>query len=267
MNRTARLLASALAFAPLVSFAQDTATIRWGIDPTYPPFEAKQPDGSLAGFDIDLRNAICEQLRAKCVWVEQGFDGMIPALRARKFDVIMSAMTATDERLKQIDFSNKLYASPGALVAPAGSKLLPTAASLAGKRVGIDQGTTQEAYAKAEWATKGVTIVSYQNQDQVYQDLVNGRLDATFQDKTQAGYSFLKTPRGKGYAFAGPDVTDVRITGYGVAMGVRKGDAEMKKRLNDAIVAIRANGTYQKIAAKYFDFDIYGAKQQLTSAP
>ena len=101
----------------------------------------------------------------------------------------------------------------------------------------------------------------------MYQDLVNGRLDATFQDKTQAGYSFLKTPRGKGYAFAGPDVTDVRITGYGVAMGVRKGDADMKKRLNDAIAAIRANGTYQKIATKYFDFDIYGAKQQLTAAP
>lgn len=183
MNRTAKLFVTALAFAPLASFAQDTSTIRWGIDPTYPPFEAKQPDGSLAGFDIDLRNAICEQLHAKCVWVEQGFDGMIPALRARKFDVIMSAMTATDERLKQIDFSNKLYASPGALVAPVGSTLLPTAASLAGKRIGIDQGTTQEAYAKAEWATKGVTIVSYQNQDQVYQDLVNGRLDATFRTR------------------------------------------------------------------------------------
>ncbi|MXN76307.1 transporter substrate-binding domain-containing protein [Burkholderia sp. 4701] len=260
MNRTARLLVTALAFAPLMSFAQDAATLRWGIDPTYPPFESKQPDGSLAGFDIDLRNAICAQLRAKCVWVEQGFDGIIPALRARKFDVIMSAMTATDERLKQIDFTGKLYASPAALVAPAGSKLLPSAASLAGKRVGIDQGTTQEAYAKAEWAPKGVTIVSYQNQDQVYQDLVNGRLDAAFQDKTQAGYSFLRTPRGKGFAFAGPDVTDVRITGYGVAMGLRKGDAELKQRLDAAIVAIRANGTYQKIAAKYFDFDIYGAK-------
>ena len=78
MNRTAKFLVTALAFAPLASFAWDTSTIRWGIDPTYPPFEAKQPDGSLAGFDIDLRNAICEQLHAKCVWVEQGFDGMIP---------------------------------------------------------------------------------------------------------------------------------------------------------------------------------------------
>ncbi|WP_310725180.1 transporter substrate-binding domain-containing protein, partial [Burkholderia multivorans] len=112
MNRIAKLLATALACAPLVSFAQDTSTIRWGIDPTYPPFEAKQPNGSLTGFDIDLRDAICAQLHAKCVWVEQNFDGMIPALRARKFDVIMSAMTATEERLKQIDFSNKLYASP-----------------------------------------------------------------------------------------------------------------------------------------------------------
>ena len=201
------------------------------------------------------------------MWVEQGFDGMIPALRARKFDVIMSAMTATDERLKQIDFSNKLYASPGALVAPVGSTLLPTAASLAGKRVGIDRGTTQEAYAKAEWATKGVTIVSYQNQGMGVSGSRQRPPRRDLQDKTQAGYSFLKTPRGRGYAFAGPDVTDVRITGYGVAMGVRKGDEAMKKRLNDAIVAIRANGTYQKIAAKYFDFDIYGAKQQLTSAP
>ncbi|MCA8481666.1 MULTISPECIES: ABC transporter substrate-binding protein [Burkholderia] len=261
MNRIAKLLATALACAPLVSFAHDTSTIRWGIDPTYPPFEAKQPDGSLTGFDIDLRDAICVQLHAKCVWVEQNFDGMIPALRARKFDVIMSAMTATEERLKQIDFSNKLYASPAALVAPAGSKLQSTAASLAGKRVGIIQGTTQDMYAKAEWAPKGVTIVTYQNQDQVYQDLVNGRLDATFQDKTQAGYSFLKTERGKHFAFAGDDITDSRITGFGVAMGLRKGDAALKSRLNDAIAAIRANGTYQKIAAKYFDFDIYGAKQ------
>lgn len=261
MNRIAKLLVTVLALAPLPSFAGEAATIRWGIDPTYPPFDSKRPDGSLAGFDIDLRNAICEQLRVKCTWVEQGFDGMIPALRAKKFDVIMSAMTATDERLKQIDFSNKLYASPAALVAPLGSKLLPSAASLAGKRIGIDQGTTQEAFAKAEWAPKGVTIVPYQNQDQVYQDLVNGRLDAAFQDKTQAGYSFLKTERGKRFAFAGPDVTDVRITGHGVAMGLRKDDAALKQRLNQAIADIRANGTYQKIAAKYFDFDIYGAKQ------
>lgn len=250
----------ALAFVPPACMAQDQSTIRWGIDPTYPPFEQKVADGSLAGFDVDLRNAICEDMHAKCLWVEQGFDGMIPALQAKKFDVIMSAMTATDERMKQIDFTNKLYASPGALVAPTGSKLLPTVASLAGKRVGIDQGTTQETYAKAEWAPKGVTIVSYQNQDQVYDDLVNGRLDAAFQDKTQAGYAFLKTPRGKGFAFAGGDVTDPRITGHGVAMGLRKSDKELEARLNKAIADIRANGTYQKIASRYFDFDIYGTK-------
>ncbi|MCM3011966.1 transporter substrate-binding domain-containing protein, partial [Bacillus subtilis] len=109
MNRTAKLLVTALAFAPLASFAQDTSTIRWGIDPTYPPFEAKQPDGSLAGFDIDLRNAICEQLHAKCVWVEQGFDGMIPALKARKFDGVLSSMSMTPARQEQIAFSAKLF--------------------------------------------------------------------------------------------------------------------------------------------------------------
>ena len=173
----------------------DTSTIRWGIDPTYPPFEAKQPDGSLAGFDIDLRNAICEQLHAKCVWVEQGFDGMIPAARAQvrrdhvRDDGYRRAAQA-DRLLEQAVCIAGCARRAGRLDAAADRRVAR------GQARRDRPGTTQEAYAKAEWATKGVTIVSYQNR-KVYQDLVNGRLDATFQDKTQAGYSFLKTPRGR----------------------------------------------------------------------
>jgi lysine/arginine/ornithine transport system substrate-binding protein len=247
-----------LAALPLGAFAQDPHVIRFGVDATYPPFESKAPSGEIVGFDVDLGNAICADMHAKCVWVEQGFDAMIPALKARKFDAILSAMSATEVRRQQIDFTNKLYSGPSRLVAASGSNLLPTAESLKGKRVGVDQGSMQETFAKTVWAPAGVTIVPYQTQDLIYQDLTTGRLDAAFQSAVQADIGFLKTPRGKGYAFAGAEVTDKRVAGDGVAIGVRKDDPELAAKLNRAIADIRKNGTYDKIAAKYFDFNIYG---------
>jgi lysine-arginine-ornithine-binding protein len=247
-----------LALLPLAAHAQDPQVIRFGVDPSYPPLESKAADGSLTGFDIDLGNAICATLHQKCVWVEQNFDGMIPALKARKFDAILSAMSATEVRRQQIDFTNRLYNGPSTLIARAGSNLQPTAQSLQGKRVGVVQGSTQEAYAKEEWAPKGVSVVAYQTQDQIYQDLTTGRLDAAFQAAVQADFAFLKTPRGKGYATAGDLVKDRRVAGDGVAIGVRKGDTSLESRINDAIGTMRKNGTYQQIAAKYFQFDIYG---------
>ncbi|MDE1182126.1 ABC transporter substrate-binding protein [Paraburkholderia sp.] len=247
----------ALAMLPLSALAQDPQTIRFGVDPSYPPFESKAPDGSLVGFDIDLGNALCAQLHQKCVWVEQNFDGMIPALKARKFDAILSAMSATPVRLQQIDFSHRLYKGSSALVARAGSNLQPTAQALQGKRVGVVQGSTQESYAKAEWAPKGVTIESYQTQDLIYQDLVTNRLDAAFQAAVQADFGFLKTPQGAGFAMIGKPVNDSRVAGD-VAIGIRKGDAPLEKQINQAIAAIRQDGVYQQVATKYFNFDIYG---------
>jgi lysine-arginine-ornithine-binding protein len=247
----------ALAMLPLAVLAQDHKVIRFGVDPSYPPFESKAPDGSFTGFDIDLGNAICAQLHQKCEWVEQSFDAMIPALKARKFDAILSAMSATPARRQQIDFSNRLYNSSSALIARTGSNLQPTAHALQGKRVGVVQGSTQESYANAEWAPKNVTVVAYQTQDQIYQDLETNRLDAAFQAAVQADFGFLKTPRGKGFALVGKPVGDSRVAGD-VAIGIRKGDAPLEKQINQAIAAIRHDGVYQQVAAKYFNFDIYG---------
>ena len=97
--------------------AKDWKVIRFGTESSYAPFEYKTPDGKLTGFDVDLGNAICAKLKAKCVWVENSFDGMIPALKAKKFDGILSSMTVTDERAKQILFSSKIYNTPTRMVA------------------------------------------------------------------------------------------------------------------------------------------------------
>jgi ABC-type amino acid transport substrate-binding protein len=183
---------------------------------------------------------------------------MIPALQARKFDAILSAMSATAVRKQQIDFTDKIYNGPSRLVAATGSTLVPEAASLKGKRIGVDQGSMQETFAKAEWAPQGVTVISYPTQDAIYQDLTTGRLDGAFQSAVQADIGFLKTPRGKGYSFAGEEVKDKRVAGDGVAIGVRKDNTALAAKLNTGIAAIRHDGTYNRLAHKYFDFNIYG---------
>jgi lysine-arginine-ornithine-binding protein len=238
------------------AWAKDWKTVRFGVDASYAPFESKAPSGELVGFDIDLGNALCAKIGAKAVWVENDFDGMIPALQARKIDGILSSLAVTEKRKRQIDFTDILFGTPTRMVAKEGSSLLPNPDSLKGKSIGVEQGTVQETYAKTYWEPKGVNLVSYQNQDQVYADLRSGRLDAALQDEVQAEQGFLKSAQGQGFAFAGPEVVDDEILGKGAAIGLRKSDQDLKTALNQALQAIHQDGTYQALEKKYFDFDV-----------
>ncbi|ACC76445.1 ABC transporter substrate-binding protein [Paraburkholderia caribensis] len=240
------------------SYAKDWSAIRFGVDPTYPPFESKDASGKLAGFEIDIGNEVCARLRAKCVWVENDFDGMIPALKARKFDAVLSGMSITAQRASQIAFTNKLWNSSLRLVARKDSGLLPTAESLKSKTIGVQQGTVGETYAKQHWASSNVTVVPYQNQDQVYADLTVGRLDALLIGDVQAQMGFLQTPRGAGYAFVGDRVVDP-TSDKGAAIGLRKEDTDLREKINQAISDMRKDGTYDRIDKKYFKFDVYGS--------
>jgi lysine/arginine/ornithine transport system substrate-binding protein len=258
MKKLLAALTIVLLSASMGAHAKDWSTIRFGVDASYAPFESKAADGKLVGFDIDLGNEICKRLNAKCVWVENDFDGLIPALKAKKFDGVLSSMTMTPQRAEQINFSSKLFNTPTRLVAKKGSNILPTPESLAGKSVGVEQGTIQETYAKTYWQPKGAKVVSYQNQDQVYADLISGRLDAALQDAVQADLGFLKTPRGAGFQFVGKDLEDKTILGSGAGIGLRKEDTDLKAKIDKAIADIIKDGTYKKIEKKYFDFDVYG---------
>jgi histidine transport system substrate-binding protein len=166
-------------------------------------------------------------------------------------------MSVTEKRQKQMAFSDKLFNAPARMVVKKGSPLLPTAELLKGKRIGVQQGTTQETYAKTYWAPLGVTVVSYQNQDLNQADLIAGRVDATLQDAVQADVGFLKTPRGRDFDFAGPPLNDVKTLGSGTAIGLRKEDDELRQLINKAIADIHEDGTYQRLEKKYFSFSLY----------
>jgi lysine-arginine-ornithine-binding protein len=259
MKMKALLVALCALSASLSVAAGEVKEIRFGVESSYPPFESKTPGGELVGFDIDMGNAICAKLHAKCVWVENSFDGMIPALQARKFDAINSSMAKNEQRAKVVDFTNKLYAPVEALVVKGGSAIAATPEVLKGKKVGVLQGSTQETYARKYWAPAGVEIASYQTQDQAWADLVSGRLDAVLALAPQAEAGFLKTPAGRDFGFSkGPKIQDPAIFGNGVSIGVRKGDKALLDAINGAIDSLRADGTYDRIAKKYFTFDIYG---------
>ncbi len=257
-NLAAQTMAASVAVAMVMGSAGAVVPplkggeLRFGVEASYRPFEYKLPDGRLVGFDIDIGNAVCAKLQVKCVWIENAFDGLIPALQARKFDAINSDMTITAQRRRVIDFTDPIYRIPHRLIAPLKSALLPTPESLKGKRIGVQQGTIQEAYAKKYWESKGVDIVAYQTQDQVYADLKAGRLDAAFQDSEAAQTGFLTKPEGLGFAFAGEPVQDTEVLGTGVGFGLRKSDQQLREALNRALRQLKSDGTIDALAKKYF---------------
>ena len=236
--------------------AGDWSKVRIGVEGAYPPFSWVEADGQLKGFDIDIAMALCKEIGAECSLVQQDWDGIIPSLLAKKYDAIIASMSITEERKKRVDFSDKYYNTPAKFVAKKGSGLKVSKSGLAGKRVGLQRGTTHQCYM--EKLFPDVELVLYGTQDEVFQDLAIGRIDAQFSDSIAADDGFLKTDAGKDFEFVGGDQHDEACHGPGAGMAVRKSDGQLRDDLNKAIKAIRANGTYQKINAKYFEFDIFG---------
>jgi arginine/ornithine transport system substrate-binding protein len=245
-----------LSLLSLCAHAADPSKLRIGVEGAYPPFSAVDSSGQLIGFDIDIAKAVCVEMKAECTLVQQDFDGMIPALQAHKFDMIVASLSITPERLKVVDFSDKYYKTPNKLIAKAGVAIDGSPASLKDKKIGVQRTTINDRYATEKFT--GATIVRYATQDQAYLDLAAGRIDATLVDSVAGDSGFLKTPAGKGFAFTGPDYVDPAYFGSGVGIAMRKGDTALKDRLNAAIKAIRSNGVYKKIQDKYFNFDVYG---------
>lgn len=250
------LVAVALSGSVGTVSAETQNTLRFGVEAAYPPFESKSPTGQLQGFDIDVGNAVCAKMGVKCEWVENAFDGLIPALQARKFDAINSAMNITGKRKQTIDFTPPIYVVPIVMVAKRGSGLLPDVKNLQGKRVGVLQGSSQEDFLKRHWANAGVTVVSYADQDQVYADLVAGRLDAAVQETQTVEDGFLKKPSGHDYAITGQPLSDPATLGEGTGFGMRKGDKALAAKIDAALAALKKDGTLSALSQKYFSRDI-----------
>jgi arginine/ornithine transport system substrate-binding protein len=258
-----RLLAAAAAgflvatFSAGIADAKEWTKVRFGVEGAYPPFSETTPSGELKGFDIDIANALCKQMKAECQLVQQDWDGIIPALLARKYDAIIASMSVTEERKQKVDFSKKYYQTPARFVRKKDSGIEINADSLKGKKVGVQRATIHDSFLTDNYGSQ-VEVVRYGTQDEANLDMVAGRVDLLLADTVALSEGFLKSDDGKGYEFTGPSFADPKWFGEGAGIAIRKQDTDLKQQLDAAIDAIRADGTWESIRKKYFDFDIWG---------
>lgn len=258
MKRTTRLFAAAaFAVASLAagaSFAEEKIII--GTEGAYPPFNNLEADGSLTGFDIDVAKALCEEMKVTCEFVTQDWDGIIPALQAKKFDAIIASMSITAERKEKVSFSKKYYNTPPAIAVPKDSTITEaTEAALAGKMLGAQSSTTHANYAEAHM--KGAELKLYPTSDEYKLDISNGRIDAVIDDVVVLS-QWVKSDAGSCCKILGTLPVDPEINGEGAGIAVRKGEEALADRFTAAIDGIRKSGKYEEINKKYFDFDVYG---------
>ncbi len=256
MSKTLILAATfAVAFAFAGSaMAADKLVI--GTEGAYPPFNNLTADGSLVGFDIDIAKALCEEMKVECTFVAQDWDGIIPALQAKKFDAIIASMSITAERKEKVDFTNKYYQTPPAVAVSKTSTLTEaTEEGLAGKVLGAQASTTHSNYAEAKMKKSELKL--YPTPDEYKLDLANGRVDAVVDDVIVLS-DWLKSADGACCKLLGTLPPDPAINGEGAGIAIRKGDDALREKFNTAIAAIRANGKYKEINDKYFTVDVYG---------
>ncbi|RWB57625.1 MAG: transporter substrate-binding domain-containing protein [Mesorhizobium sp.] len=262
MKTVLKTFAAALLFGVAAMGAAKADQVKIGVaaEP-YPPFTSPDATGKWVGWEIEFIDAVCAEEKLDCVITPVAWDGIIPALTTKKIDLIVSSMSITDERKKTIDFSDKYYNTPTAIIGPKDQKFGATPDDLKGKVIGVQVSTVHAVYAKKHF-TGAQEIKEYQTQDEANNDLAAGRLDAVQADSIALG-EFLKTDQGKACCdLKGMVAPDDEVLGPGIGAGVRKEDTDLKEKVNAGIKAIRANGKYDEISKKYFDFDIYGGATQ-----
>ena len=227
---------------------QKRGTLRVGIEGTYPPFNYQDENGQFTGFEIDLARAIAEKMGLKAEFQPTKWDGLLGALDTGRIDVIINQVTISDARQHKYDFSQP-YTVSGiqAVVRKKDADAFPSPEKLAGKKVGVVQGTNYE-----EWLRKNVPaadIRTYDDDPTRNQDLVVGRLDAILVDRLAALYQLRQT--GGRFALSGPAFS--RET---AGIPTRKSAPELHQAIEKALTELRADGTLKRISEKWFGADV-----------
>ena len=234
--------------------AADTAPMKIKIatESSYKPFSYTDADGKLIGYEIELIDALCAQMKAECEVISQDWDGLIPGLNAQKFDAAIAGMSITPERKEVVEFSDPYFYTGIVLIGKKGDDI--KIEDLKGQSVGSQRATVASQYLQDAHADADIKL--YDTQDNAYLDLTSGRVRAMMSDKV-TGINWLKTAAGKNYEVKGQEIsTDDDAMG----IAFRKGDALVAK-FNAALAELKANGTYDQITGSYFGTTTTAAAQ------
>lgn len=227
----------------------------------YPPFNYRDGDGGLAGFDVELARALCARLEAECGFVLRPWNDLVPALKAGEGDAVVASMLipvpgrespAADSGLV---FTTRYYSTPGHFAARRNAMpSAATATALAGRRIAVQAGSVHQAFALTRFPN--ATLLPYPSVERAHRALAEGEADLVFADRN----ALLRWTSGKEGAccrLIGPDYADPAYFGEGAGIALRAEDEELRNRMNDALTALVADGTYARISAKYFSSSIY----------
>lgn len=253
-----RYLLAALAPAFAIALAttaqaKEWTTVRIGMDATYPPFESVDPSGKIVGFEVDYANALCSKMHVTCTYQNQDWDGIIPALLAGKFDVIISSMNETPARAKRVLFTKVYYAtSPVWVTQKATTSDDISPAALKGKAIGTQSSTTFANYLEKYY--KGFEVKLYPGGDEPLADLANGRLDYVVLDDMVSNKFIEKNPGC--CRIVSKIERDPEVFGPGVGAALRPEDKDLAEMFDKAIAEANADGTFDALQKKYFSIDI-----------
>lgn len=245
--------------APSEGGATDSAgtdaptSVKIATESSYKPFSYTDADGKLIGYEIELVDALCAQMKADCELISQDWDGLIPGLNAQKFDAVIAGMSITPERREVVEFTDPYFHTGIILIGKKGDDI--SINDLAGEPIASQRSTVSSQYLQDEYPNANIKL--YDTQDNAYLDLTSGRVRAMMSDKV-TGIDWLKTEAGRDYEIKGQEIsTDEDAIG----IAFRKGDPLVAK-FNAALADIKANGTYDKITSSYFGTSSTAAAQK-----
>lgn len=242
MNRFAALCTAAIAIAIPFASGASARDLVLANEGGFPPYNMTKADGSLEGFDIDIGDAICAIIEANCSWITNEWSGIIPALQARKFDVIIGGMGITAERKKSVLFSEPYARTYSFFGTVKGKEVDVTPDALAGKVVGVQQGTTNAAYIETHFPKAAIQM--YPSMDALIADLRIGRIDVAFGD--------VEPFTGEGGEYAAlVKVGEPHAVSEGIGMAFRQEDADLRDRFNAALAQMKKDGSWRELADKW----------------
>ena len=242
-----------LSLGMLAGSADAQEKLKLATEGTYPPWNYRDPSGKLVGWDVEIGFALCERMKTECEFIAQDWDGIIPGLNAKKFDLIVASMGITAKRKEQVAFSNAYKDTISKFVAKKGAVKDTSVDGLAGKRIGVQRGSIQHDFLTKTYTKSDIAV--YDKTTDVELDLLSDRVDVMLQNKLTSFSGFFKKAESSGYEFVGPDLKG-GLLGEGSGIAMRKEDTQLRDRVNKASAEIIADGTHEKISAKYFPFKL-----------
>ena len=239
--------ASAPASASSAAPAADGKEYKVAMNAQFPPFESMISSGQIEGFDVDVMNAIAKEEGFKVTYHQQAWDGIFASLKAGDNDILISGITITDDRKKEMLFSEPYYKITQVVLVPQGKKIVSVEDLKKMDKVGVTIGTTGDLAAQKILGATSEKIIRLENLPLMLKEVETGAVDAVISDSAVVA-DYVKKKGDKGFTMV--EVPDFTVEYYGIA--VRQDDKALMDKINSGLKKIQASGEYDKISDKYF---------------